>query len=162
LFRDTKYARIGVDDRVAHSGSRSLKVEFAGIDTTRLDGEITQTVVLKPSTAYHLSFYVKTEGLVSPEGPKVTVGIPDSNWEASTPAIQSGSHDWALVSADFTTPASPPAERAPAIASGSAVPPNEREQAMTAILSVVRKPAFSYDDPTSGIVWFDDFSIAVR
>jgi hypothetical protein len=28
-----------------------------------------------------------------------------------------------------------------------------------ATLAIVRTPRFSYDDPTSGIVWFDDFSL---
>jgi len=30
---------------------------------------------------------------------------------------------------------------------------------VAAVLSIVRKPAFSYDDPTRGSIWFDDFSI---
>ncbi|HEY6329009.1 MAG TPA: carbohydrate binding domain-containing protein [Blastocatellia bacterium] len=165
VFRDTKYARIGIDDHIAHSGNRSLKVEFARIDTTRLNGEIAQTVVLKPATTYHLSFYAKTDGFVSPAGPRVSLGISDSKWQILTDPIQSGSHDWTLVSADFTTPLASPAGAAttmPPPTPVAATAPPEREQSLAAVLSIVREPAFSYDDPTSGTVWFDDFSITTR
>jgi len=46
-FSRSEYARISIDPTVAHSGSRSLKIEFAGRDTTRLDNEIRQLVLRK-------------------------------------------------------------------------------------------------------------------
>jgi hypothetical protein len=164
LFRDTKYAQISIGNDGAHSGSRCLKVAFAGLDTTRLDGEITQSIVLNPSTSYRLSFYVKTEGLVTPEGPRITLIVPESNWQAASVPIPAGSSDWRLVSLDFTTPAEranslPLQKPFPAVATTALTTPNEREQAILVLLSIIRKPAFSYDEPTRGTIWFDDFMV---
>ncbi|HUK90469.1 MAG TPA: carbohydrate binding domain-containing protein, partial [Blastocatellia bacterium] len=167
-LRETKYARISVDRQAAHNGSRSLKIEFAGIDTTRLDGEITQTIVLNPATRYRLSFYVKTDSLVSPEGPRVAVGLPGSDWHVVSSPIPTGSEGWTMMSFSFTTPAGSEASSKSGTAGAAAgatsspapaVVPNERERSLAAVLSIVRKPAFSYDDPTHGTIWFDDFSI---
>jgi hypothetical protein len=164
LFRDTKYAQISIDDHGAHSGSRCLKVAFTGLDTTRLDGEIAQSIVLNPSTAYRLSFYVKTDGLVTPEGPRITVSLSEFNWQTASAPIPAGSSDWRLVSLDFTTPAQPAnglaiEARSPAAGTTALTTPNERERSMLVLISVIRKPAFSYDEPTRGTMWFDDFMI---
>ena len=167
-LRETKYARISVDRQAAHNGSRSLRIEFAGIDTTRLDGEITQTIVLNPATRYRLSFYVKTDSLVSPEGPRVAVGLPGSDWHVVSSPIPTGSEGWTMMSFSFTTPAgSEASSKSGGAAAGAGATStatvgagaNEREHSLAAVLSIVRKPAFSYDDPTRGSIWFDDFSI---
>ncbi|MDQ3013950.1 MAG: hypothetical protein M3X11_25015, partial [Acidobacteriota bacterium] len=42
------YARIGFDRGIAREGRRSLKISFAGRDTTKLEGEIKQLVPLNP------------------------------------------------------------------------------------------------------------------
>lgn len=135
------YARISIDGNVAHNGKRSLRIDFSGRDTTRLDSEIKQLVVVKPATRYRLLWFVRTDGLVTPKGPRVEVSpASGAGNTVLSEAVASGSNDWREMSLDFTTPAS---------AMGS-----------TAIyLSIVRRPEFSYDDPTIGTVRFDDFTI---
>lgn len=141
-FGRSEYARLAIDAASARTGSRSLRIEFTGRDTTRLDDEIKQLVPVRPGTRYTLECYVKTNGLESPEGPKVVLSdSKSSSWIAASEPIANGSHEWQRLTVDFLAPQRAPGE-------SSAV-----------IISVKRKPKFSYDDPTRGTVWFDDFSI---
>jgi hypothetical protein len=140
-FTRTEYARFSVDNSVAHSGSRSLKIEFAGRDTTKLDNEIRQLVLVQPGKHYQLECYVKTNGLESPEGPRVVVtryGTSDS--VASSDPVAQGSNDWQRLTVDFVAPTA-----------------NGDKTAL--VVSIKRKPKFSYDEPTRGTVWFDDFAL---
>ena len=141
-FGRSEYARISVDPNVAHGGSRSLKIEFAGRDTTQLDNEIKQLVILRAGARYALECFAKANGLESPEGPRVVVAnMTSGSWIAASEPVAQGSGDWQRLSLDFVAPQSS--------AGGiSAV-----------AVSIKRKPKFSYDEPTRGTVWFDDFSI---
>jgi tetratricopeptide (TPR) repeat protein len=135
-FSRTEYARFALDTNVAHGGSRSLRIEFTGQDTTKLDNEVKQLVAVRPGARYRLECYFKTNKLDTPEGPRVVVAEAASSWVGATEPIPAGSNDWRVLTVDFIGPSS------------SAV-----------IVSIKRKPKFSYDEPTSGTVWFDDFSI---
>lgn len=141
-FGRSEYARFAIDGAVAHSGSRSLRIEFAGRDTTQLDNEIKQLVIVRPGVRYTLECYAKTNELETPEGPRVVVaGSGSSGWIAATEPLAQGSGDWRRLSVDFVAPQS---------ANGG----------MSAVfISIKRKPKFSYDEPTRGAVWFDDFSL---
>ena len=141
-FARSEYARLAIDAAMARSGSRSLRIEFAGRDTTRLDDEIKQLVPVRAGARYTLECYVKTNALESPEGPKVVVSDSvSSSWMSASEPVASGSHDWQHVRMDFVAPQRAAGET-------SAI-----------VVSIKRKPRFSYDDPTRGTVWFDDFSI---
>lgn len=132
----SKFARTSIDPRVAHSGARSLRIDFLGLDTTRLDGEVTQLVILRPGARYALECYFKTEKLVTPEGPRVEVREFESGSPiASSEPLPAGSSDWQRLEMEF-------------VATRSA-----------ALVSIVRRPKFSYDDPTKGTIWFDDFKL---
>jgi len=141
-FGHTEYARLAIDAVTARTGSRSLRIEFMGRDTTRLDEEIKQLVPVRPGARYTLECFVKTDGLEGPEGPKVVVtDRASSNWIAASEPAAQGSHDWQRLTFEFVAPQGSPGEM-------SAV-----------VVSIKRKPRFSYDEPTRGTVWFDDFSI---
>lgn len=141
-FSRSEYARLAIDAATARSGSRSLRIEFAGRDTTRLDDEIKQLVPVRAGARYTLECYVKTNGLESPEGPKVVVSDSvSSSWISASEPVASGSHDWQHLSIDFVAPQ------------------REAGETSAVLISIKRKPRFSYDDPTRGAVWFDDFSI---
>lgn len=139
-FGRSDYARLAIDTAVAHSGSRSLRIEFAGRDTTRLDNEIRQLVLVRPGASYILECYAKTREMATPEGPRVVV-TDGGSWIAASEPVPGGSNDWQRLTVSFTAPAS---------ASGSAA---------AVFVSVKRKPKFSYDEPTRGTVWLDDFSM---
>ncbi|MCI0660375.1 MAG: hypothetical protein L0220_04810 [Acidobacteria bacterium] len=132
----TKYARIGIDTRVARTGSRSMRFAFAGIDTTTLNGEVKQMIVLKPGTRYLLECYAKSADLQSPHGPRIAILRGGEEIAISEP-VTNGSSDWQRLVVDFVSP----------------------EDSSPKFIAVVRKPKFSYDDPTRGSVWFDDFAL---
>lgn len=130
------YAVASIDTGVARTGMRSLRIDFLGRDTTRLDGQARQVAVVNPGGRYRIECYVKTEKLVAPEGPRIVVADVTSSTEiASSDQIASGSGDWRRVVFDFTAPAGTRA----------------------VVVTVKRVPKFSFDQPTRGVVWFDDF-----
>lgn len=136
----SKYARIGVTTAIARTGQRSLKISYNGIDTTGLNNEIRQLVKARPGALYTLGCYVKAEKLVTPYGPQVVVTTQDSSSTliASSVAIGAGTYDWRLLTLDFVAPSN----------------------SHFLVITIKQTPEFSYVDPTSGIVWFDDFVLA--
>lgn len=138
IIGKTDYARIGMDSSEARTGKRSLRVTFSGRDTTRLDKEIRQLVSVRPGAAYRLECYAKAGDLVTPEGPVVVVtGSRTPQWVSASEPVSAEPRDWQRLTMDFVAP--PGAD--------------------SLVISVKRKPKFSYDDPTRGTVWFDDFSV---
>jgi tetratricopeptide (TPR) repeat protein len=166
--KETRYARLSIDRSRAHTGARSFKIEFTGENTTRLDGEIKQLIALKPGVRYRLECYAKSEGLITPEGPrlviiggesvsepKLTLAKPESakpesakpesaKQEAASEPIAAGTSDWQRLAVDF-------------------VAPQGKTQGQSSVqITLKRIPKFSYDEPTKGIIWLDDFTIKER
>lgn len=136
-LRRNDYALISTDTSVTRNGARSLKIEFIGRDTTRLTDEVKQLVVLRPGLLYRLECYAKAARLVTPEGPRLAVTRRDSTQPLAVSApVVPDNPDWQRLAVDFVAPAT------------SAV-----------AITIQRTPRFSYDEPTSGRVWFDDFTL---
>ena len=133
-----KFAWIAIDRSVARTGRRSLKVVFSGLDTTTLSDQVRQTMVLKPGASYYLECYAKAKDLITPEGPRIAIFGQSGMIAASSPATADSS-DWQRLTISFVAPAN-----------------------RVATLAIVRIPKFSYDDPTRGTVWFDDFTLVER
>jgi tetratricopeptide (TPR) repeat protein len=133
----SEYARFGIDTKTAHSGSRSIKISFAGRDTTKLLGEVRQLVVLKPGVRYHFECYARASDLLTPEGPRIAV-IGEGGVIVSSQPVAEGTTDWQRLAIDFVAPLDSPLK----------------------YIGIVRVPKFSYDDPTRGVVWFDDFTLS--
>jgi Flp pilus assembly protein TadD len=138
-IRPNKFAWVAIDRSVARTGRRSLKVVFSGLDTTTLSDQVQQTIVLKPGASYYLECYAKAKDLITPEGPRIAVIGPGGLIGESGPA-SADSNDWQKLTVSFIAPANQAA----------------------ATLAVVRTPRFSYDDPTKGTIWFDDFTLVER
>jgi hypothetical protein len=137
-----EYAKIRIGNGAAHTGERSLRIEFAGRDTTRLDGEIKQIILVRPNAHYKLQYYANGEKLVSSEGPRVVVRPRDSKDQiAASEPIVAGKAGWQRFDFDVDVPPSPNSETVPLI------------------ITIVRRPKFSYDEPTRGTVYFDDFTL---
>lgn len=141
-FGHSEYARFAIDTATARTGSRSLRIEFTGRDTTRLDDEIKQLVPVRPGARYTLECFVKTNGFESPEGPKVVVtDAASSSWIGGSEPVAQGTRDWQRIAVDFVAPQ------------------NSTGEMSGVFVSIKRKPRFSYDEPTRGKVWFDDFAV---
>ena len=131
-----EYAKPGVDSNASHSGNRSLRIDFTGRDTTRLDGQVKQMLLLNPGARYRLECYVKSERFESPEGPRIVVADSSNSSEiASSGPIPSGTDDWRRIAFEFKAPAT----------------------GRAAVVTIKRIPQFSFDKPTRGTLWLDDF-----
>jgi tetratricopeptide (TPR) repeat protein len=142
-IKQSDYARLMIANGIAHSGSRSLKIEFSGRDTTSLDQEVNQLVLLQSGVHYRLECFARGKDFVSPEGPRVVVTSRDSSsWLASTSAITGDANEWQHLVVDFV---------APGKRKGELVPVS---------IGVKRKPEFKFDQPTKGSIWLDDFRLS--
>lgn len=135
-LKDNVYARVGIDPRNGHTGTNALRIAFMGKDTARVEGEIKQLLLVKPGKRYRLEYQYKIGELTTPMGPRIAV--TEQNGQvvlAASEALPEGTHAWQQGSIEFTIPAN-----------------------VTAVyVQVQRIPKFSYDDPTRGYVWLDDF-----
>lgn len=136
---ESKFARFGFEIGRGRTGSTALKVIFQGIDTTSLNGETFQLVSVTPGVQYHLECYAKAENLVTPEGPRLAVRNAGTVVATSAP-VEPGSKEWQHLQLDFTAPL---------------------ENAGINI-TLVRIPKYAYDDPTRGVILFDDFVLRAR
>ncbi|HKX31884.1 MAG TPA: hypothetical protein VJ302_29630 [Blastocatellia bacterium] len=143
ILARSEYARITTETGMAHSGTRSLKIAFAGRDTTNLNGEIKQLVALRPGRRYRLEGYARAGDLVTTEGPRLALLGPNGVIATSEPVV-AGASDWQRLVIDFVGP------------------DDSSEQPAAKFIGIVRIPKFSYDDPTRGVVWFDDLSLTER
>lgn len=136
-FRPSPFTRIAIDTVSNGNGSQSLRLNFLGRDTTTLRDEIRQLVPLRQGSRYRIDFAFLTKDLQSPLGPRVAIASDTRIIAQSDPIPNGTSNTWRYLSVEFTAPSD-----------------KERK-----FLSIIRQPSFSYDDPTNGIVWFDDFQL---
>lgn len=137
-LRASGHARVMIDGATARTGSRSLRIDFAGRDTTVLDGEVTQTALVRPGARYRLEAFVKTDALETPEGPRLVAAAASNEWIAASDPAPAGSADWQMLAVEFQAPQS-------------------GADAVAVTVSIKRKPRNPiYDDPTRGRVWVDD------
>ena len=135
-IQPSKYARVSIDTSIAHTGRRSLRIDFLGHETTRLEDEIKQVLLLHQGTRYRLRYHVRTEDLIAPEGPRIVVSNRTSNqWLAASDPAPQGSHDWQQETLEFTASDSP------------------------LVIAIKQRPRFSYEPSSHGTIWFDDFEI---
>ena len=136
VLRDSEFARVGYDDRIKRSGRYSLKLLFTGKDSTTLSGEVQQRLALEPGRRYRFEAMVKGEGVVTSEGPRLTIAQNGDLIAQSLP-LPAGTWDWQPVSFDFVAPA----------------------VRGVVVFDIVRKLKLAYDEPTKGSLWFDDLKL---
>jgi tetratricopeptide (TPR) repeat protein len=147
VIRPDKFVSVAIDRSVARTGERSLRMAFSGLDTTIIRDQVQQTIILKPGASYRLECYAKAKGLITPEGPRIAV-IGQGGLIGESDPVRTDSDDWQKLTISFVAPAN---QRL-----------NQQADQAPATLAIVRTPKFSYDDPTTGIIWFDDFSLVER
>ncbi|MGA9774284.1 MAG: carbohydrate binding domain-containing protein [Blastocatellia bacterium] len=131
------YAKVKISSGQSHGGSRALRVDFTGRDTTRLTGEISQLIVLNSGARYLIECYAKAETLVTTEGPRIAVTTRAGDLVAVSEPVAVAETGWQRLTIEFTAPQTPDAF----------------------YIAVKRRSKFSYDQPTTGTIWFDDFKL---
>jgi tetratricopeptide (TPR) repeat protein len=131
-------AQTAIDARTAHTGRRSLRIVFnaAGLSEFR---NVTQAIVVEPSTHYRLSFFLKTLDLKSAATLVAFVAdasSPDTPLASSSPAPQA-TNDWQQISFEFTT-----------------APKTE-----AVLIRLVRAGCPEGVCPIYGKIWYDDFNL---
>jgi hypothetical protein len=142
LIGKSNYAKFKFATGEAHTGRRSLRIDFTGLDTTRLGGEIKQLIVVRPGAHYRLNCYAKADRLITQDGPRVMIkAVTPGAWEVASGPVACGQNGWQRLSIEFTAPGGP------------------TDEAQALYVTIYRKPKFSYDEPTHGTIWFDDFTL---
>ncbi len=100
-----KDVRVQLNGFRKHGGKRSLEVSFNSYENSQL-AAVYQTIAVSPGTKYRLSFWVKTQNLVSRGMPVLEViNFSDKEVLASSKAFQAGTNEWQNMSVEFTVPA---------------------------------------------------------
>lgn len=127
--------QIGIDDKQKRGGDRSLALVFSGRDQRTFRG-ISQTIIVEGGKQYQLRFFYKADLELAPVFKWEVVDTNEGGVIASTEPLSKNT-DWTTVNLSFTPP----------------------ENTEAFILRLVRSECSSELCPTSGRLWFDDFSL---
>jgi tetratricopeptide (TPR) repeat protein len=130
---------LSLDTKAAHSGASSLFVEWSG-DSPAGSAVLSQLVLTQPATRYRLSFFARTENIVTASLPVITItdaSGKDARLLGQSQTLPQGTTPWNQYDAVFDTTASTEA----------------------VLLSIQRQSCSPGPCPIFGMAWFDDFSL---
>jgi tetratricopeptide (TPR) repeat protein len=133
---------MSIDESARQSGARSLRLDFHGNSNPGAP-LLTQIVLVKPLTRYHLGLFALSKDFVSGGEPVISLidaSDPNSAVLAQSPPLLSDANVWREFAIDFNT--------------------NAGTQAIT--LTLERKNCTSNPCPAFGTVWIDSVSIESR
>ena len=139
--RLTETVHILVDPNQPHSGTRSLRIEYNGNFAPTVP-VISELLLVAPNTRYRLSFYARTETLLSAGLPVVTMreATGAAQLISQSPPLPSGTTGWREFVVNFDT--------------------TSATHAVT--ISIQRQLCSSSPCPIVGRAWFDGFSLSPR
>ena len=118
------------------SGNRSLQISFSGYDKAEFNN-VYQTIALEPGEVYELSFWLKTEDLMSAGTPKLEIlNAADNRIIAASDPMPTGTADWQNISVRFTVP-----------------------EGSEGVLIRTSRAYCGEQCPLVGTIWYDDFRI---
>jgi tetratricopeptide (TPR) repeat protein len=131
-------ARVVVDARVAHSGTRSLLIVFDSANHVDFRN-VWQSIAVEPSTHYRLTYFFRTDLLNTAATliTFVTSVTAESEVLASAPPIPTGTNDWQQAAVEFTT--------------------GPKTEGIT--VRLVRAGCPTEACPAYGKIWYDDFDL---
>jgi hypothetical protein len=134
--------QIGIDARVGHTGSHSLRLFFQ-VRSHIESIDVSQLVPVPPNTQYDFECYVQTEKLESASTPIVAVidAADESKVLATSSSAPSGNNNWQRIALSFKTGAN-----------------------AEAVKIKVYRPGCPDQPvcPIFGTVWYDDFDLKSR
>lgn len=136
-IKNDPQARIAIDGSMQHSGARSLRILFKAPENL-IFNNISQLVVVEPSTQYRLEFYVRAQDLKSGGLPSVMIldATDGTSVLGSSQPLAAGTYDWQPVTISFKTP-----------------PKTE------GVLVRFDRAQCDAVCPIFGMVWYDDFNL---
>jgi tetratricopeptide (TPR) repeat protein len=99
--RQTDQISVLLDTSEVHSGTRSLRLGFAGPAVA--DAGVYEYVPVQPNTAYKLSAFVKTQELTTASGPRLAVEDSSTKEMLGTTDEFLDTSSWRLRTAEFVT-----------------------------------------------------------
>jgi Tfp pilus assembly protein PilF len=139
---DVTNVAMSIDEGAHRSGARSLRVDFHGNSNPQAS-LLTQVILVKPLTHYHLGVAALTKDFVSAADPVITLtdaSDPKSAVLGQSPPLRSDANVWRDFAIDFTT--------------------NANTQAIT--ITLARQTCTNNPCPAIGTVWLDSVSIESR
>ena len=133
---------MSIDEGAHQSGARSLRVDFHG-NSNPQSPLLTQIILVKPLTHYHLGLAALTKDFVSAAEPVITLtdaSDPKGAVLAQSTPLRSDANVWRDFTIDFTT--------------------NANTQAIT--IALARQHCTNNPCPAIGTVWLDSFLIDSR
>jgi hypothetical protein len=128
---------VSLDSSQPHTGSKNLRIEFAGDSNPGTD-LVSQLLLVEPARHYKINFAARSQEIVSGGLPVVTVTDAGANkLLVQSPPLSKGSTSWSVISFEFTT-----------------------QPATNAVeLSVHREGCSTSPCPIFGVISLDSFSI---
>lgn len=132
-FVPDDHARVRLDTQFKQTGRRSLFIEFDGRENLKFQN-VYQLIPVEPSTAYHFSASIRTEGITSDMGPHFEI----RDYYASNQLLGStdglvGTHEWTEQALQITT----------------------GPDTLLLSIHIVRTPSWRLADRLEGRVWVD-------
>jgi len=130
-------ANFDFDSAFAHSGTRSLRIEFDGTENVDF-GHLFQYVPVASDSRYHFSVFVRTEGLTTDRG--ISFEILDAHHPEQVQVATrelTGTNPWTVLQTDLVS--------------------GPDTQAVK--ITLRRTPSWKFDNKFSGTVWVDDVTL---
>ncbi len=137
--REQEGVKLSLDTKEPKAGSRSLLIEWSGQPSPSIS-VISQTVLVEPNSRYRLTFYARTEKLITAGLPVLNItdaSSRESRVLAESKAFPQDASAWQAFEVEFSTSGSTEA----------------------VIMSLLRRNCDTNTCPIFGRVWLDDFSL---
>jgi hypothetical protein len=129
---------MSLDPTRPHSGSKSLRIDFAG-DSNPKASLVSQLILVEPSSRYRINFAARTQDMVTGGLPLALVddAAGKRKYLGQSASLRQGSNDWQVFSFEFMSEAATKA----------------------VVLKLQREDCTTSPCPVFGSVWLDSFSI---
>lgn len=129
---------LAVDSNKAHSGAKSLRLEFNGVSGTE-PPFVSQLIMIEAPARYRVSFATRSQDVVSGSLPLVVVKAADGEKGllGSSLPLSKGTSDWQVSSFEFDIPA----------------------DTQAVFVGIQRETCATSPCPAFGTIWLDSFSL---
>ena len=123
----------------SHTGTHALRIRFLGKENLSW-AHLHQVVPVTPEQPYQLTYWWKSKGITTDQGPFVEIYSFDTNGLNQRGPMALGSRDWTRVVVTFSTPVN----------------------CHAVVVRLRRNESLRFDNKIQGVVWVDDFSLTLQ